>query len=100
MMSSTKKLNSENLTKSSIKLLKKLIKFFILSFLAAYRTIGTTWLGGNCRFSPSCSEYAVECLEKYPTKTAIILIFKRLLKCHPFGHAGYDPVPTLKEIHK
>lgn len=78
------------------KFLKKFIKFLILLLLAAYRTVGTNLLGGSCRFNPSCSEYAVECLERFSTIEAIILIVKRLSKCHPLGGFGFDPAPEVK----
>ncbi|MCX7983869.1 MAG: membrane protein insertion efficiency factor YidD [Bacteroidetes bacterium] len=47
-----------------------------------------------CRFYPSCSQYAVEALEKWGIGKGIVLSVKRILKCHPFSqHGGYDPVP-------
>lgn len=45
-----------------------------------------------CRFMPTCSEYMKEAIEKYGVKKGINLGIKRLLKCHPFGKYGYDPV--------
>lgn len=47
----------------------------------------------GCRFTPTCSEYAVQCLRKFPFKQACKYIVKRLMRCHPFGQGGYDPVP-------
>lgn len=46
----------------------------------------------TCRFYPTCSEYALQSLKKYPVGYAIILILKRISKCHPFHPGGYDPV--------
>jgi putative membrane protein insertion efficiency factor len=68
---------------------KQLLKFLI----ASYRTIGTTHLGGSCRFQPSCSEYALQALETHRVLPAFWLILKRVGKCHPGGPYGYDPVP-------
>ena len=48
--------------------------------------------GGGCRFTPTCSEYTIEALEKYGFLKGIFLGVKRLLKCHPLGGLGYDPV--------
>lgn len=46
-----------------------------------------------CRFVPTCSEYALEALEKYGALKGSWLALRRLLKCHPFHKGGYDPVP-------
>jgi len=50
-------------------------------------------LGGGCRFHPSCSEYAVEAIERHGAARGGRLAARRLLRCHPFGGGGYDPVP-------
>ncbi len=69
------------------------LKFVALWFVAIYRTVGTTHLGGACRFSPSCSEYAVQALNEHLTLSALKLICLRVLKCRPGGPCGWDPVP-------
>ena len=47
----------------------------------------------SCRFTPTCSQYAVEALRKYGPIKGIWLTIKRLSRCHPWGGSGYDPVP-------
>ena len=47
-----------------------------------------------CRFTPTCSEYMILCLQKYSLFKGLKLGFKRLVKCRPFGPFGYDPVPS------
>ncbi|MDG1846252.1 MAG: membrane protein insertion efficiency factor YidD [Acidimicrobiales bacterium] len=47
----------------------------------------------TCRYLPSCSEYANDAIENYGALKGTWLSFKRLLRCHPFGNHGYDPVP-------
>lgn len=47
----------------------------------------------SCRYGPSCSQYAIEALEKYGAIKGGLLALKRLLRCHPWGGHGYDPVP-------
>ncbi|WP_413289482.1 membrane protein insertion efficiency factor YidD [Bdellovibrio sp. HCB337] len=66
----------------------------LLLFVGAYRTLGTTHMGGACRFTPSCSEYAVEAIKTHSFFSAIYLVTKRILKCRPGGTFGYDPVPA------
>ena len=76
----------------SLKLTRALLWFFV----AAYRSIGTTHLGGSCRFEPSCSAYALEAINKHHTHKALWLITKRVCKCRPGGPYGYDPVPAVE----
>lgn len=73
---------------------------FLLLFIGAYRTIGTTHLGGSCRFEPSCSEYAVEAIHKHAPLKAMRLIAVRVSKCRPGGSWGYDPVPLGPQADK
>jgi hypothetical protein len=49
--------------------------------------------GKACRFTPSCSQYTIEALEKFGLRKGLSLGLKRFLRCHPFGKFGFDPVP-------
>ena len=51
------------------------------------------FMGGQCRFHPSCSNYAIEALQTHGAWRGTLLIARRLLRCHPFGGGGWDPVP-------
>ena len=51
----------------------------------------------SCRFTPTCSNYAIESLKEYGTIKGSYLAIKRILRCHPLGKYGYDPVPK-KEL--
>lgn len=51
------------------------------------------WVGANCRYLPTCSAYAIEALERHGAIRGGGLAVKRLLRCHPWGGTGYDPVP-------
>ena len=50
----------------------------------------------SCRFYPTCSNYAIDAIRKYGSIKGVYLTIKRVLKCHPFGKKGYDPVPERK----
>lgn len=72
------------------------LKVFLILLIGFYRSLGTTHLGGSCRFEPSCSMYALQAVRTIPTHRAIILIIKRILRCRPGGPYGIDPVPVFK----
>ena len=58
-----------------------------------YQQAVSPLLGPSCRFMPTCSEFAVGAIERYGALSGGWLAFKRILRCHPFGGQGYDPVP-------
>ena len=59
----------------------------------AYRLILSPWVGHNCRYQPTCSTYALEALERHGALRGTRLAARRILRCHPWGGSGYDPVP-------
>ncbi|QUT05952.1 membrane protein insertion efficiency factor YidD [Sphingobium phenoxybenzoativorans] len=66
----------------------------ILSLIARAWQIGPSRvLPPTCRYSPSCSQYAIDALGKYGAIKGSWLAMKRLMRCHPWGGSGYDPVP-------
>ncbi len=58
-----------------------------------YRLAISPWLGGNCRYQPPCSAYAIEALQTYGVLRGSWLAARRIGRCHPWGESGYDPVP-------
>lgn len=66
---------------------------FLRALLAAYRYTLSPMLGRNCRFFPSCSEYAQEALERHGALRGSWLAVRRVARCHPWHPGGYDPVP-------
>ncbi|KAA3653897.1 membrane protein insertion efficiency factor YidD [Denitromonas sp.] len=69
------------------------MKTLLLALLKAYRYAISPMLGSNCRFVPSCSEYAVEAISRYGALRGGWLATKRVSRCHPWCHGGHDPVP-------
>ena len=65
----------------------------LLGFVWIYRVAISPLLGANCRFQPSCSEYAREALQQHGAFRGSALIARRIGRCHPWGGSGYDPVP-------
>ena len=63
----------------------------------AYRLLVSPWLGANCRYQPTCSAYALEALEKHGAIRGGWLAARRIVRCHPAGGSGYDPVPPRED---
>ncbi|MBQ8671444.1 MAG: membrane protein insertion efficiency factor YidD [Alphaproteobacteria bacterium] len=55
---------------------------------------------GVCRFRPTCSQYMIEAIQIHGVIKGVVLGIKRILKCHPWGGSGYDPVPAKETRHK
>ncbi|MDR2414650.1 MAG: membrane protein insertion efficiency factor YidD [Odoribacteraceae bacterium] len=58
-----------------------------------YRYAISPWIPPACRYTPTCSRYAIEALQKHGPWKGTWLALKRILRCHPWGGSGYDPVP-------
>lgn len=58
-----------------------------------YQRFISPMLPPACRFTPTCSQYAVEAIQKHGALKGLYLAFRRILRCHPWGGSGYDPVP-------
>jgi putative membrane protein insertion efficiency factor len=69
------------------------IKKGLQMLIKGYAYLVSPWLGNRCRFHPSCSVYAAQALEEHGIFKGLYLAIKRLLKCAPWSHGGYDPVP-------
>lgn len=65
----------------------------LIGLVRAYRVAVSPWLGTNCRFQPSCSEYALQALAAHGAFRGGALAVRRIARCHPWGGSGYDPVP-------
>lgn len=71
----------------------KLLQYLLLGFVWIYQKVLSPLKPPSCRFTPTCSEYAGQALRKHGPILGTKLAVQRLVKCHPWGGSGYDPVP-------
>ena len=69
------------------------MKAVMLALIRGYQYAIRPLLGANCRFAPSCSDYAQEAIVKHGVVRGMWLAMRRILRCHPYHSGGYDPVP-------
>jgi len=69
------------------------MKRILLALIRGYQYLFRPLLGANCRFAPSCSDYAAEAVMKRGALKGTLLAVRRVLRCHPYHPGGYDPVP-------
>jgi uncharacterized protein len=69
----------------------------LLFFVRLYQVFLSPFLGGACKFYPSCSNYAQEAIARHGARRGMILALKRLGRCRPFTEGGFDPVPDEPE---
>jgi putative membrane protein insertion efficiency factor len=74
------------------------MKILLLSLINSYRHFVSPLFPPSCRFQPTCSQYALESIEKHGSVKGSWLAIQRILRCHPFNPGGYDPVPDKLEI--
>ena len=69
-----------------------MIKRFFIGIVKGYQYLISPLLGQNCRYTPTCSEYSIQAIEKYGIFKGFWLSIKRISKCHPWGGSGHDPL--------
>lgn len=72
------------------------MKNLLKALIHLYRWLLSPFLGGQCRFYPSCSTYALEAIDRHGACHGSALAVKRICRCHPWGGAGHDPVPEVR----
>lgn len=76
-----------------MKTLRRILSLPFIALIRLYQLVISPILGPKCRFTPTCSQYALEAIKKYGVFKGIWLAAKRIARCHPWGGHGYDPVP-------
>ena len=69
------------------------MKLLFLVLIRCYKYAISPMLGQNCRFFPSCSDYAAQAIDRYGAYKGADLGLKRIIRCHPWNPGGFDPVP-------
>ena len=71
------------------------MKTLLIWLIRGYRLLISPLFPPSCRFQPTCSQYAIQAIERFGALKGGWLAIKRILRCHPFHPGGYDPVPLL-----
>lgn len=76
-----------------MKILAQLPAKLMILLIRIYQLTLSPFIGRNCRYTPTCSNYGIEAIKKYGAIKGGWLTIKRILSCNPWGGSGYDPVP-------
>jgi putative membrane protein insertion efficiency factor len=68
----------------------------LVGLVRGYRLLLSPWLGSSCRFTPTCSVYSIEALQRHGAAAGSYLTLARIARCHPWCEGGHDPVPPAK----
>ena len=72
----------------------------LIKFIKIYKYLISPFIGPSCRYLPTCSDYSIEALKTYGFSKGLMLSFKRILSCHPWGSGGFDPVKKVMKVKK
>ena len=73
--------------------MKKLLSQLLILPILFYKSYISPLTPPSCRYTPTCSQYAIEAIRKHGPFKGLWLAIKRICRCHPWGGSGYDPVP-------
>jgi len=74
-------------------MINKFFSKFFIGLIKIYQFTLSPFLGKQCRFVPTCSQYGIEAMQKHGALKGSWLTIKRIVRCNPWGGSGYDPVP-------
>ena len=74
--------------------------YILVKFIKVYKYLISPLIGPSCRYLPTCSEYSIEALRTHGFFKGLMLSFKRILSCHPWGNSGFDPVKKEMKVKK
>ena len=69
-----------------------------ICLIRGYQLLLSPWLGNNCRYQPTCSQYAIEAVRDHGVVRGLWLASRRIGRCHPWGGHGHDPVPPRRPV--
>ena len=72
-----------------------MVRRLLIALVRLYQLLLSPFLGGQCRFYPSCSHYSIQAIETHGAWRGSILTVRRILRCHPLSEGGADPVPPV-----
>lgn len=76
-----------------------MLKKIMIATIKIYQKFLSPIFAGSCRYQPSCSQYFIDALQIHGTIKGSYLGIKRILRCHPWGGSGYDPVPPKNKLN-
>lgn len=76
-----------------LKFVGNILSQILILFIKGYRLVVSPYLPNSCRYNPTCSQYGIDAISKHGPLKGSWLTVKRILRCHPWGGHGYDPVP-------
>jgi putative membrane protein insertion efficiency factor len=82
-----------SLTARSRSVLRNALSAVLVGIVRLYQWTLSPWLGRDCRFDPTCSNYAITAIRRHGPVRGAWLAARRIGRCHPWGASGYDPVP-------